>query len=55
MLEMRVQPMGQEDPLAEELTTYCSILTGKTSWTEEPGGHSPCGHRVGHDLATERG
>ena len=44
--------MGQEDPLEEELATYSSILAGKTSWTV---GYSPCGHRAGHDLATERG
>ena len=36
--EMRVQSMGQEDPLEEEMTTCSSILAWKIQWTEEPGG-----------------
>jgi len=35
---MRVQPLGQEDPLEQETATHCSILAWKISWTEEPGG-----------------
>ena len=38
MQETRVQSLGQEDPLEEEMATHSSILTWKTQWTEEPGG-----------------
>ena len=38
MQETRVQPLGQEDPLEEEMATYSSILSGKIPWTEETGG-----------------
>ena len=38
MRETWVQSLGWEDPLEEEVATYSSILTGKTSWTKEPGG-----------------
>ena len=37
MQETQVQPMGQEDPLEEEMTTYSSTLVWKIPWTEEPG------------------
>jgi len=30
--------MGLKDPLEEEMATHSSILAGKISWTEEPGG-----------------
>ena len=36
--ETRVQPLGQEDPLEEEVSTHSSILAWEISWTEEPGG-----------------
>ena len=36
--EMRVQFLGWEDPLEEEMATYCSILAWRIPWTEEPGG-----------------
>ena len=36
--EMRVQSMGQEDPLEWEMATHSSILAGRILWTEEPGG-----------------
>ena len=49
--EIRVQFLGCEDPLEEEMATCSSILAWKIPWTEEPGG--PWGHRVGHDWATE--
>ena len=35
---MRVQCLGQEDPLEKEMATCSSILTWKIPWTEEPGG-----------------
>ena len=36
--ETRVQPLGWEDPLEKEMTTYCSILAWGIQWTEEPDG-----------------
>ena len=36
--EMRVQSLGQEDPLEEEMATQSSILAWRIPWTEEPGG-----------------
>ena len=48
---MRVQSLGGEDPLEEEMATYSSILPWRIPWTEEPGGLQSRGsHRVGHDL-----
>ena len=35
---MRVQFLGQKDPLEKEVATHSSILAWKISWTEEPGG-----------------
>ena len=35
---MRVQSLGQEDPLEEERATHSSILAWEMPWTEEPGG-----------------
>ena len=36
--------------LAKEMTTHCSILAWRISWTEEPGGLLSIGlHRVGHN------
>ena len=36
--ETRVQSLGQEDPLEEEMATHSSSLAWKIPWTEEPGG-----------------
>ena len=36
--KMRVQSLGQEDPLEEEMATHSSILAWKITWTDEPGG-----------------
>ena len=38
MQEMRVQSLGQEDPLEKEMATYSSILAWKIPWTKELGG-----------------
>ena len=38
MQEMRVQSLGREDPLEEDMETHSSILAWKIPWTEEPGG-----------------
>ena len=35
---MKVQFLGQEDPLEEGMATLSSILAWRISWTEEPGG-----------------
>ena len=34
----QVQPLDQEDPLEEEMTTGSSILAWEIPWTEESGG-----------------
>ena len=36
--ETRVQSLGWEDPLEEEMATPCSILAWRIPWTEEPDG-----------------
>ena len=36
--EMWVRSLGWENPLEKEMATRSSILGGKVSWTEEPGG-----------------
>ena len=38
MQEMRVQSLGQEDPLEKGMVTHASILAWEIPWTEEPGG-----------------
>ena len=35
---MRVQSLGWEDPLEEEMVTHSSVLAWKVPWTEEPSG-----------------
>ena len=50
---MRVQSLGQEDPLEEGMATHSSILAWRISWTEEPSRlQSMESQRVGHDGAT---
>ena len=49
-LETRVQSLGQEDPLEEEMATHFSILARKIPQTEKPRGLQSVGsQRVGHD------
>ena len=36
--EMRVQSLGQEDPLEKKMATHFSILAWEITWTEEPNG-----------------
>ena len=38
MQETRVQFLGWEDLLEEEMGTHSSVLAWETPWTEEPGG-----------------
>ena len=45
MQKTRVQSLGQEDPLEEEVTTHSNILAWEIQWTEEPGGLTL--HKVG--------
>ena len=48
--EIQVQSLAGEDPLEEGMATHSSILAGKISGTEEPGGLQTMGsQRVGHD------
>ena len=47
---MWVGPLGQEDPLEEEMATHSSIPAWKIPWTEETGGlQSMRSQRVGHN------
>ena len=39
--EMRVQSLGREDLLEEEMATHSSILAWRIPWTEELGGYRP--------------
>ena len=36
--DTRVQALGREDPLGEEMVTYSSVLAWEIPWIEEPGG-----------------
>ena len=48
--ETQLQSLGQEDPLEEGMAAHSSILPGKISWTEEPGGLQSMGsQRIRHD------
>ena len=48
--EIRVQSLGQEDPLEEDMPTHSSILAWEIPWTVEPVRLQPMGsQRVGHD------
>ena len=52
MHETHVQPVGRKNPLEEDMVTHSSVLAGKASWTEEPGGLLSIGwQRVGCDWA----
>ena len=54
MQETRVQFLGQEDPLEEEMATCFSNLAWRIPWTEEPGRLQTMGFtRVRHDSATK--
>ena len=46
---LRVQSLGGEDLLEEEMAIHFSILAWRIPWTEEPGLQ-----RVRHDLATKQ-
>ena len=50
--ERRVQSLGWEDPLEEEMATHSSILPGKSRRQRSLEGYSPRGHK--ESYATER-
>ena len=50
---MKLQSLGREDPLNEEMATHCSILPGESHGQRSLMGYSPWGCRVGHHLTTE--
>ena len=43
--ETRVQSLGWQDALEEEMTTHSSILAWRIPWTEEPGGLQSVGRK----------
>ena len=46
----RVQSLGQDESLEEEIAAHSSILSWEIPWTEEPGGlQSMPSQRVRHD------
>ena len=50
MQETRIQSLGWEEPLEEEMTTHSSVLAQRIPRTEEPGRLQSMGSlRVGHD------
>ena len=50
MQETRVQSLGWEDLLEEEMATHSSILAWRIPWTEEPCGLPSVGPKsIGHD------
>ena len=55
MLQMRVQSLGREDHLEEEMATHSSIPAWRSPRPEEPGMLQFMGsQRAGHNRATER-
>ena len=49
MQETRVQSLGREDSLEDEMATYSSVLAWRIAWTEKPGGLQWIGWQgVGH-------
>ena len=54
MQEIRVQSLGQEDPLEKEVAAHSSTPAWKIPWMEEPGRLQSMGsQRVRNDWATE--
>ena len=52
---MRVQSLGQEDPLEEEMATHSNILAWRIPRTEETGRLQSMGsQRVRHDRVTKQ-
>ena len=54
MQKLRVQPLGQEDPLEGEYWQHTPVfLPGKSHGQRSLAGYGPQGHSVGHDLVTK--
>ena len=53
MPKMRVQSLGQEDPIEKKMATQSSLLAWDILWTEQPR-RLQGSQRVRHDLATEQ-
>ena len=50
MQETRIQSLGQEDPLEQEMVTHSSTLAWKVPWMEEPCRLQSMGLQgIGHD------
>ena len=50
MQEMKIRPLGWEDPLKGGMATHSSILAWRIPWTEEPDRLQSIGlQRVRHD------
>ena len=48
--KLKIQSLGQEDPLEKEVVTHSNILVWETPWTEEPGGlQTKKSQKVRHD------
>jgi len=43
---LQVQSLDQGNPLDNKMTSHSSILVWEVSWTEEPSGCSPWGHKT---------
>ena len=55
MQETRVQSLGWQDPLENEMATHSGILAWEIPWTEEPDILQSMGsQRVRHDLTTKQ-
>ena len=52
MHKLRVQSLGQEDPLEEEMAIHSSILAWEIPWTGRL--QSMMSQTVGHDLRTKQ-
>ena len=53
--KLKIQSLGQEDPLEKEVVAHSNILVWETPWTEEPGGLQTMGlQRVRHNLVTKQ-
>ena len=52
---MRIQSLGQEDPLEQGMETHSNILAWRIPWTEEPSRLQSTGlQRVGHNIETKQ-
>ena len=51
----KIQSLGWEDPLEEEMAMHTSILAWTIPWTEEPGSLQSMGsQKVRHDLVIKQ-